>query len=174
MTEAAPRTRRWRRIALEAGVVLAVVLAVRAWQTRDAPDGPAPELSGRTLDGSTLALPTTPGEPVLVHFWATWCGVCRAEQGTIEALAADHRVITVAAQSGGPGEVGAYLRDEGLSFPVILDPRSELTRRWGVRAFPTSFVVGPDGTIRNVEVGYTTSLGLRARLWLATWARLSS
>lgn len=144
-----------------------IILAFRAWQTRDAPDGPAPELSGRSVDGAELALARPPGEPVLVHFWATWCGVCRAEQGTIDALAADHRVITVASQSGGADQVGGYLRDEGLAFPVVLDPRGELAQRWGVRAFPTSFVIAPDGTVRSVEVGYTTSLGLRARLWLA-------
>jgi thiol-disulfide isomerase/thioredoxin len=167
VSETTPKQRRYRRIALEIGAVVLVVIAVRTWQTRDAPDGLAPPLAGPTIDGAPLALDATPGQPVLVHFWATWCGVCQAEEGTIDALARDHRVLTVAAQSGGAAQVGAYLREEGLSFPVIVDPRGELAQRWGVRAFPTSFVIAPDGTVRNVEVGYTTSLGLRARLWLA-------
>lgn len=114
-----------------------------------------------------VALSEASGEPVLVHFWATWCGVCRAEQGTIDALARDHRVITVASQSGGLGELGSYMSENTLSFTVVPDPRGQLASRWGVRAYPTSFVVGPDGSVRSVEVGYTTSLGLRARLWLA-------
>lgn len=148
-------------------MVIAIVVAWRAWQTRDAPDGPAPDLSGPSVDGAVLSLARPPERPVLVHFWATWCQVCRAEQGTIDALADEHDVITVASQSGGPAQVAAYLAREGVAFPTIVDPAGALAHRWGVRAFPTTFVIGPDGTIRNVEVGYTTSLGLRARLWLA-------
>lgn len=157
--------RSWRRLALELAVVFAVFLAFRAWQTRDAVDGPAPALSGMSVAGAPLALEA--GEPTLVHFWATWCGVCKAEQGTIDALADEHRVITIAAQSGGPREVARYFEREGVEFPTLVDPDGALAQRWGVRAFPTSFVIAPDGTIRHVEVGYTTSLGLRARLWLA-------
>jgi len=167
VSEPATRKKRsWRRLAIELAVVLAVFLAFRAWQTRDAADGPAPALAGSGLDGSALALATD--RPTLVHFWATWCGVCRAEQGTIDALAGDHHVVTVASQSGGAPEVQAYLEREGVDFPVIVDPGGALAARWGVHAFPTTFVVAPDGTISDVEVGYTTSLGLRARLWLAS------
>lgn len=164
----AKKKRSWGRLAIEIGVVVAIFFAVRAWQTRDAPRGPAPELVGPTVEGTPMALARAPGEPVLVHFWATWCGVCQAEQGTIDGLAEDHHVVTVAAQSGGPADVAAYLQREGVHFPVIVDPNGELAHRWGVHAFPTSFVIAPDGTIRHVEVGYTTSFGLRARLWLAS------
>ncbi len=167
MSEPAKKKRSWRRLAIEIAIIAAIFFAFRAWQTRDAPRGPAPELVGPTVEGTPMALAARPGKPVLVHFWATWCGVCRAEQGTIDGLAEDREVVTVATQSGGPSEVMAYLRQEDLHFPVIVDSSGELARRWGVHAFPTSFVLAPDGTIRNVEVGYTTSLGLRARLWLA-------
>ncbi len=153
---------------MELVVLAGIVLAVRAWQTRDAPHGPAPELAAAALDGSPVSLAEHRGHPVLVHFWATWCGVCRAEQGTIDGLAEDHDVITVAAQSGSPEQVAAFLEHEGLHFPAVADPTGQLTQRWGVHAFPTSFVIDPDGSIRSVEVGYTTSLGLRARLWLAS------
>lgn len=146
-------------------MVLAVFVAFRAWQTRNAADGPAPPLSGPSIDGGQLALAA--GEPTIVHFWATWCGVCRAEQGTIDALAKEHRVITVASQSGMPADVARYFEREGVEFPTIVDPAGVLAERWGVGAYPTTFVIAPDGTIDDVEVGYTTSLGLRARLWLA-------
>jgi thiol-disulfide isomerase/thioredoxin len=162
------KKRRWVRIAIEVGIVLAIIVAFRAYQTRDAPDGPAPELSGRAVSGDLLSLGARPGEPVLVHFWASWCGVCQAEEGTIDALADDHRVITIASSSGTSEDVSAYMRAEDVDFPAIPDPQSAIAERWGVRAFPTTFIVGPDGTIRSVEVGYTTSLGLRARLWLAS------
>lgn len=161
------KRRRWRRLALEIGAVVLVFLGVRAWQHRGVAEGPAPELRGPSLTGEALELPRSPGEPVLVHFWATWCGVCRAEEGTVDALSEDYRVITVATQSGGASDVARYLAERELDFPVIVDPSGVLARRWGVHAFPTSFVVGPDGQVRSTEVGYTTSLGFRVRLWLA-------
>lgn len=159
------KKRSWRRIAIELAVILAVVLAFRAWQTRDAVQGMAPSLRGESAQGGELVL--TKGEPTLVHFWATWCGVCRAEQGTIDDLAEDYRVITVASQSGSAEDIKRYFEREGVDFPTIVDPSGQIAKRWGVNAFPTTFVLDAEGKIRNVEVGYTTSLGLRARLWLA-------
>lgn len=162
------KKRNWKRIALEVGVFIAIIVAVRAWQKRDAISGAAPELRGvDARDATPLVLAAAPGEPVLVHFWATWCGVCRAEEGTIDGLAEDHNVITIATQSGQPADLRAYLDEHELDFPVISDPTGSIAQAWGVHAFPTSFVVGADGSVRSVEVGYTTSLGLRARLFFA-------
>jgi len=160
------KKRSWKRMAIEVAVVALVFFGIRAWQQRDAPTGPAPALSAYDLSGAPVELGAS-DEPVVVHFWATWCGVCEAENGTIDALADDHRVITIAAQSGPPSQVAAYLEERGLDFPVVNDPGSEITHRWGVHAFPTTFVVDGDGQIRSTEVGYTTGWGLRARLWLA-------
>jgi len=159
--------RRWVRWTANALIVLAVYLGIRAWQTRGAADGAAPPLEARDLDGAPLDLAAMRGEPVLVHFWATWCGVCRAEEDNVESVAADHPVVTVATRSGDRDGVVDYVREHGLSAPVALDPDGRVADAWGVRSLPTSFAVGRDGRIRHVEVGYTTEVGLRARLWLA-------
>lgn len=149
-------------------LVVLVVMAVRVWQQWDLPQGQALPLAGKLVDGGAAALPDPGGQPVLVHFWASWCPVCRLEQGSIQAIARDHRVITVAMQSGSEAEVRSHLRAEGLDFAVLNDPDGQLAARWGIRGVPTSFIVDATGRIRFVEVGYTTELGLRARLW---WAR---
>ena len=66
--------------------------------------GAAPALRGLTLAGQPYSLAARPAKPVLVHFWATWCSICRAEQGSIAALAHDDaNVITVAMQRGRMG-----------------------------------------------------------------------
>jgi len=104
---------------------------------------------------------------VLVYFWASWCPVCRLEQGSVSALLRDHPVVTVAMQSGSAAEVSGYLREHGLDWPVINDPDGALAARWGVRATPTFFVVDRERAIRFREVGYTSGPGLRLRLWLA-------
>ena len=149
-------------------MVLAIILGVRAWQQQGMVSGPAPALAGVLLDGKEyFSLAALNGQPVLVHFWATWCPVCSAEQGSIEALAKEYPTITVAMQSGSAETVAAHLNKEGLSFPVLNDPDGTIAAQWGARAVPASFVVDGAGRIRFVEVGYTTGIGLRARLWLA-------
>ena len=105
---------------------------------------------------------------MLVHFWATWCPICRAEQGSIAAIAHDYpNVITVAMQSGTPQEVSRHMHEQGIDFPVVNDQDGMLSGAWGVHAVPVSFIIAPDGQVRFIEVGYTTGIGLRLRLWLA-------
>lgn len=159
--------RRVLRYALEIVLVVFVVLGVRYWQQQGVVSGPAPTLAGVLLDQKQFSLAAMKGQPVLVHFWATWCPVCRAEQDTIETLANDHPTVTVAMQSGQASAVVTHLDKEALSFPVLNDPDGAISAQWGVRAVPTTFVVDGTGQIRFVEVGYTTGPGLRLRLWLA-------
>jgi len=162
------RMKIWRRRAIELLLFVLLIAGIRAWQQRDMPSGVAPPLSGMRLDGSAYALSARPAQPVLVHFWATWCAICRVDQDSIAAIARDHpNTITVAMQSGSAAEVAQHLTAQGLRFPVVNDADGRLSAAWGVHAVPASFIIGTDGRIRFVEVGYTTGLGLRLRLWLA-------
>ena len=78
--------RRWPRWLLELAIALLVLLLLQAWMTRDAPRGPAPEITGVLLDGTPVRLADLRGKPALVHFWATWCPICGLGQDTIDAL----------------------------------------------------------------------------------------
>jgi thiol-disulfide isomerase/thioredoxin len=109
--------------------------------------------------------------PLLVHFWASWCPVCKLEQENIQTISEDYPVITIAMQSGEVIEVVEYMHQEGLRFPVINDSSGTLARRFGVRAVPSSFIVAGNNTIVFREAGYTTGIGLRVRLWLAKYWR---
>lgn len=162
-----PRPRRWTRWAIELLLVLVVVLAVHLYQTRSTASGAAPPLAGVGLHGEPLDLAALRGQTVLVQFWATWCPVCRVQEGSIQAIAQDWPVLSIALEDTPPERLRAYLRDEGLSFPVIRDVDGALAARYGVRGTPTSFIVDAAGNIRFTEVGYTTGWGLRLRLWWA-------
>ena len=82
------RRKIWRRRAIKVLLFVVLIAGIRVWQQRDMPSGMAPPLSGMKLDGSTYALPARPAQPVLVHFWETWCSICRMEQGSIDTIVA--------------------------------------------------------------------------------------
>lgn len=165
------RPRTWLvNLALNLLLIAAVVGGVQWWKARPLARGKAPPLQGTLLDGQTLDLATLRGQPVLVHFWATWCPLCRLGNGTIDAIAHDHRVITVALESGGPAELRQLMAAEGLGFPVLPDETGDLATRWGVPGVPATFVLDPQGRIAFSHVGFSTGWGLRARLWAASAA----
>jgi peroxiredoxin len=167
-TDNKPRASRWRIVAIDVLIFIVVMAGIRAWQQRDVVSGPAPALNAVTLAGQPYTLPKHPARPLLVHFWATWCPICRTEQGSIASIAHDNPdVITIAMQSGKPEEVVRFMSEQDISFPVVNDPDSSISGAWGVHAVPASFIIAPDGQIRFVEVGYTTGIGLKLRLWWA-------
>lgn len=161
------RRKRWLTWLAQLTLVIAVVVAVRGYMLRDAASGLAPSIEGALVGGGSTSLAALRGRPVLVHFWSTWCPVCRLEEGSIQSIAGDHSVLTVAFQSGGGKAVAAYLATHGLSMPVVLDDDGAMAARYGVRGVPASFILDGQGRIRFVEAGYTTEAGLRLRLWLA-------
>ena len=130
-------------------------------------DGPVPEIQGTLLDGQPVQYQTFQGKPLLLHFWATWCRVCKLEQDSINAISKDHNVLTIAMSSGNDKEVKSFLEQNGLNFPVIVDEDGAIAKQFGVSGVPTSFIIDPNGNITFTEVGYTTNWGLRLRLWMA-------
>ena len=158
--------RRWWAWARDIGLVLLVLLAVQWWQARDLANAAAPPLAGILADGEPYQLVSGEG-PTLVHFWAEWCPICRLEQGSIDRIATDHRVITVATTSGTADEVRAFLQAEGLGFSTLMDEGGDVARTWGVSGVPATFIVDSTGMITSATQGYSTEFGLRLRLWLA-------
>lgn len=145
--------------------MLAIFAGLQWWRSDPLASGDAPPLTGTLIGADQFDLQTLRGSAVLVHFWAAWCPVCQLGDDSIDAIAKDFKVITIAMQSGGAKEISAHLRNEGFSFPVIADPYAEIASRWGVTAVPASFVIDPAGHIKFATLGHTTEAGLRARLW---------
>ena len=171
LTGAVSTPRRWRRRLLQWGgqLLLALLLlwGVEAFLSRDALGVSAPAIEATTLSGEGFSLQQLRGTPAVIHFWATWCPVCELEQGTVDALAAEQPLITIAMQSGSGDEVRDYLQQQGVDYPVINDEHGLLSQSYGVKAVPASFVLDRDGKVRFVTRGYTSGWGLRLRLWLA-------
>ncbi len=165
-----PGSTRRRRLVLliQALVLLLLYFGLKAWMQRDMVSGQVPDLTTHLVDGQQFSPRDLEGQAWLLHFWAEWCPICRAEQGAITAVAQRWPVITVAMQSGDRLAVEDYLRANGLDWKTIVDQTGTISKRFGVNAVPASFVIDGSGKIRFRETGYTTSWGLRLRLWLAS------
>lgn len=163
-----PWRERGKTIARDVLIALAIFAAISWWRSRDVLQGALPDESVRLVDGTEIALGGPRERPLLLQFGASWCGVCRAEDGTIRSLAEDHDVLLVLSQSGDAATVRRFAEEHDLDhLRIVLDQDGSLAARFGVRAFPTTLFVDRAGNVSDVEVGYTTWLGMRARL---AWA----
>lgn len=121
-----------------------------------APDLPeaAPDFELQDLDGNPVRLSDFEGQTVVLNFWATWCGPCRAEAPSFSAFAEAHPDVPVLGlvADGPPNKVRAVADDLGIRYRVIsADP--ETLRAYGVSIFPTTVVVNPDGSVRWAHAG---------------------
>ena len=95
--------RSWRARVLswvtEGLFLLGIVLAVHAYQVRSLPWGTPPPVAGTGLDGQPIALSSLKGRPHVLHFWATWCGVCKQEEPGVVRVAEDHPVLASVPES---------------------------------------------------------------------------
>lgn len=154
---------RWQDIVYPLLLLILMYFGAQYWHQRDALSGEAPIVVGTLLSGKTISLTAYRGKPVLVHFWASWCPICRFEQATIDALSEDYAVLTIASQSGSADEVQDYVITHQVKAPVLVDESGDIARLYAVRAFPTSFIIDEQGQIADLEVGYTSEWGLRIR-----------
>ena len=88
------------KLTLEILVVLLDFVAIKTYMQRDLVQGPAPALHDTFIDGQPANLQNLQGKPVLLYFWATWCPVCKMQNGSVAAISRDHPVVTVAMNSG--------------------------------------------------------------------------
>ncbi|PNV82335.1 MAG: protein disulfide oxidoreductase [Sulfurimonas sp.] len=119
------------------------------------------------LNSSFYTLPKN--EPLLIHFWATWCPTCKAEASNIQTISQKYNVITVALKSGSDEELEEYLKNRNFNFKVVNDYDGSITQKFNVAIFPTTIIYDKKGNVIFSEVGYTSTFGLWLRMW---WAGL--
>jgi len=103
------------------------------------------------LEGETKSLSSYKGKVVFLNFWATWCGPCRVEMPSMEALYnkfSDKGLEILAVNSGeDQATVRSFLKNEGFSFPAMLDLDGRVSANYGIQAIPTTFLIDRDGMI---------------------------
>ncbi len=117
----------------------------------------APDFELYDLEGKIHKLSEYKGAPILLNFWATWCGPCRSEMPHLEEVYEDWKdndLIFFAVNVGESStDVTAFLDYFGFTMPVLLDNTKTVSRKYGVSGIPTTYFIDEDGIIQNRVVG---------------------
>jgi len=108
-------------------------------------------------------------KPIMIHFWSTWCPVCKIEAPNIQRVSKDYNVLTIASQSGSNKDIIKYLKENNVDFKFINDFDNSYSEQFNITVFPTTLIYDKDKNLIFSEVGYTSTLGLYLRMW---WADL--
>lgn len=129
----------------------------------------AKDFTLKNLDGDEVSLSSLQGEKVYIKFWASWCSICLAGLDEIDMLAAedDFRVITIVSP-GHNGEKNTedfkewFATRETKNLEVLLDEGGDITKAYGVRAYPTSVYIASDGVLVKVLPGHSENDTIKA------------
>ena len=125
---------------------------------------PIGEVRAQLSDGERFELSSLRGQPVVLAFWASWCGPCKKEAPILNRLHAEGtKVIGLSVEDLSPAQIGAHARSLGLRYPVAR-PDDALLGRLGIDTVPTTCIVAPDGRLLAAHTGYTDESTLRAEL----------
>ncbi|MCB9135272.1 MAG: redoxin domain-containing protein [Anaerolineales bacterium] len=119
----------------------------------------APDFTLTTADGNTITLSELRGHPVIVNLWASWCGPCRAEMPALQRVHETYKDtgLLLLAVNATPQDSEAaaltFATELGLTFPILFDAAGEVSRLYELRALPSTYFIGPDGTIQEVVIG---------------------
>jgi cytochrome c biogenesis protein CcmG, thiol:disulfide interchange protein DsbE len=176
--QAAARPRPPRRLPLAylvASAVLPVILlGLLAWRLL-APGGApaaigatAPTFSLADLDGNPVRLSDLRGRPVIVNFWASWCGPCVEEFPLLQSALAEHRAEGLAiigiVYDDRSEAARAFLQRMGTSWPAAMDPDAAVANAYGVSAPPASFFIDRSGRVAGRQYGQLSATDLAAQL----------
>jgi thiol-disulfide isomerase/thioredoxin len=131
---------------------------------------PAPASTGRSLDGQPLALADYAGKPVVLNFWASWCGPCAKEAPQIQAVSQSYKdrvqVLGVNVQDK-VANAKTFERDLGITYPSFYDPSVKIAasfRGIAPQALPTTLVLDGEHRVTVRHFGAITGAQLRGYL----------
>jgi len=124
------------------------------------------DLNKETFPLNNIALNN---KPIMIHFWSTWCPICKIEAPNIQEISQNYKVLTIASQSGTNKDIINYLQENDVNFDFINDKDNKYTEQFNITVFPTTLIYDKNKKLVFSEVGYTSTFGLYIRMW---WASL--
>jgi len=117
----------------------------------------APEFELKTLDGKMVKLSDYKGKAVMINFWASWCGPCRAEMPTLQAVYKEFEAegfVILAVNLNEPDlAVKSFQEKYGLTFPILMDKGDRVSKLYDIVPLPTSYFVDKNGVVQGKWTG---------------------
>ena len=140
---------------------------------------PAPDFVLEDLSGRTVALSSFKGKPLLINFWATWCGPCKIETPWLVELQNEYaskglEVVGISTEGEDlqPGDkeglarqkaaVARFVKEYHMQYPVLVNGDSLASTYGGLDAMPTSVYVNPEGKVVAMQLGITSKEDMAA------------
>jgi len=157
MTAAARRAARRRGVAA-LGLAVALLGLPGCRRSTALVGRTAPEFSLSDLSGNAVRLANLRGRVVFLNVWATWCEPCREEIPSMQALyerlhGPDFEMLAVNADQGDRSVVDRFVREQGLTFPVLPDPELTVTDLYLVTGYPETFIIDRNGRVVAHDLG---------------------
>jgi thiol-disulfide isomerase/thioredoxin len=116
---------------------------------------PMPSFKGKTLKGESFSNESLKNKPVLIQFWATWCGYCRRDQPAVERIIHESPDLVVLAVSVGESrqKVRKYLEDSPRTAKIVINEDTNLPALFEIKSFPTYVLVDSKGGIVDMQEG---------------------
>ncbi len=142
---------------------------------------PAPDFVLEDLSGRTVALSSFKGKPLLINFWATWCGPCKIETPWLVELQNEYaskgfEIVGISTEGDDlqPGDKEGLARDKAaiarfvkeyhMQYPVLVNGDSLASAYGGLDAMPTSVYVNPNGEVVAMQLGITSKEDMVANI----------
>ena len=149
--------------------LLAAILLARAPASAPTAIGSiAPDFTLADLDGRPISLAELRGRPVIVNFWASWCGPCVEEFPLLREAAERHAgegLVVVGIVWRDRSEAAReFMARNGASWAAAMDPGERVARDYGILGPPETYFIGRDGTIVARQIGQISASSLDAKL----------
>ncbi len=117
----------------------------------------AHNFAGELSDGKTVRLEDYQGRFVLLNFWATWCLPCLKEMPEFEKafqeMGEEKLVVLAVGMGEDTGKISKFAKKYGFTFPLLADPDMKITRLYGVKNIPVTYLINPEGVILGRALG---------------------
>ena len=153
-------------------ILLALVLVAILWRSPAPAAGTvgsvAPDFSLVDLDGAPIRMADLRGRPVIVNFWASWCGPCVEEfpllKAAFERHAADGLAIVGIVYQDRTAAARDFMASNGGTWPAAMDPGGIVATAYNILGPPETFFIGADGTIAARQLGQFSAESLERHL----------
>jgi len=120
--------------------------------------GEAPDFTLKSRSGENIKLSDLRGDVVMINFWASWCGPCRQEMPHLETLSKEYKdygftLLGVNLDEKQP-QAEKLLAQIPVSFPILFDPTSSISKLYNIDAMPTTILIDRDGNLRHLHRAY--------------------